>query len=571
MKSLVVSWVILISCGCSLLHAGSVISMADNVETRGALTLSSNSIHVQALASPTEINLADVLEADFGETPFALNYLVPGPGNQLPAGWKALDIGGVKSAGAMTATDGTFVLSGGGSIVNARDPRSDSLFFIGQPWPGDGEWTARVNEIDAQKSTTVAGLMLRESLDATSAMINLNSTTQESGRLRFRERAGGAASGMPVPTDPPCWLRLTRYGHTVFASFSGDGAAWTVLARQSFDAFENPWIGLCVSSSSNRQAGQATLDHISFTPPPSLAQVFPPGVLLQDGTFLAGYFEQLSFDSSAPETDGRFMRGAKTIAIPRAKIAAVLLLPTRRAQIADMNAHVGTLMKNGDIVDADITSIDKSQVIVSSIVLGIATYDQSEVTGCFLQPVQPPAGNYEIRLKDGSILNAAGLTTDAHGTVVNLTSGLGVAVAADEIAQIRAGGLRAQNLAETDWQAAPSSGLVAPLSWEGTNQEQIIAASIGTTLNFPLADKFRAMGVKIALSPDARPDSSATIRVLADGREIARTPPFHAGEQPRFMEVTLPSPKVVSLEADSVYAGTKVLFIDPVAIRARQP
>ena len=92
-------------------------------------------------------------------------------------------------------------------------------------------------------------------------------------------------------------------------------------------------------------------------------------------------------------------------------------------------------------------------------------------------------------------------------------------------------------------------------------------ATTGTILEFPLPGKFRALGVRVTLSPDSPPNSTVTIRVLADGREVARTPPFKAGDQPRFMEVTVQDPKTVAFEAESIFPGIRVLFIDPVALR----
>jgi hypothetical protein len=40
-----------------------------------------------------------------------------------------------------------------------------------------------------------------------------------------------------------------------------------------------------------------------------------------------------------------------------------------------------------------------------------------------------------------------------------------------------------------------------------------------------------------------------------------------ADEQPCFVEIPLQNPKTVTFVADSFFAGTKVLLIDPVAIR----
>jgi len=101
--------------------------------------------------------------------------------------------------------------------------------------------------------------------------------------------------------------------------------------------------------------------------------------------------------------------------------------------------------------------------------------------------------------------------------------------------------MQVENLARLNWQATPPSS--ATHAWEGPNQQQIIEAPIGTALVFALSDKFRAMGVRIAVSSDSPAAASMTVRALADGREIGRTPPFKAGDQPRFMEVSLRDPK----------------------------
>ena len=562
------SCALLLGFGVSFLRAGTVVSLANNVETVGTLSVTSGSIHVDTGASPTGVNLSDVLEAEFGETPFTLDVVVPGKGTDLPAGWKAQDIGAVANPGKVTVSDGTFVLGGGGILAGTRS-LDDGILLVGQPWQGDGQWSAKVSEINSQFPATLAGLTIRDTLSPVSMMLEVDSTAFGNGRIRIRGKAGRFVAALPAPTDPPVWLRLSRYGNAIVTSFSTDGAAWNIVARQEMLPMANPWVGLLVSSQKNKDSGHATFSDVCFSPPPSSAQVLPPGVLLQDGSFLAGYFERLSLDPTATVMDGRFMRNGKPLAVSAAKIAAVLLLPTGRSQIADMSSRVGVLMRNGDTFDGTVSAVDRDQVIVSSVVLGITTCRQSEVAGCFFQPVQPQPGIYEIRLKDGSDINAAGLICDAQNAVITTVGGQSVTTAVDEIAQIRAGSSLVENLALLSWQATPSSP--APRTWEGPNQQQIIEAPIGTTLDFPLSDKFRAMGMRIAVSSDSRPDANITVRVLADGKEIGRTLPFKAGDQPRFVEVALQHPRTLSLEADSVYAGTKVYFIDPVAIRDKTP
>ena len=94
-----------------------------------------------------------------------------------------------------------------------------------------------------------------------------------------------------------------------------------------------------------------------------------------------------------------------------------------------------------------------------------------------------------------------------------------------------------------------------------------MAVASGTSIDIPLGGKFRALALKMALSSDAAPDAQATVRIVADGFEVAHTRPFKAGNQPRFVQISLPNPQTLKLVVDASMAGTKILFIDPVAIR----
>jgi len=409
----------------------------------------------------------------------------------------------------------------------------------------------------------------------------------------------------------PIWFRLTRYGAGLFAAISSDGNEWTHIAEYNPKILTSPWIGLFAEGYKNKVLGNVAFDQVAFTPAPSSAQILPPGVLLQSGSFLAGVVARITFDPASPDADGIFRRNGKPVAIPPSKIAAVTMLPTTRSQIAEMSSHVGLLMKNSDVMDGDFDVIDENNVRIGSVLLGITTYSRSDIRACLLQPVHAQPANYEIRLKDGSIVYANSLNFNKGDIAITEVSGVTVTVSPEEIAQFRAGSSQVQTLAELNWKATPPPAApaaapaptaasatnaapaitVAPVTnvipaanggpvanpdsdqpplvqtWEGPNQEQIMETPTGTILEFPLNGKFHAIGVWIALSPDSPPNSNITIRVLADGKEIARTPAFRAGDQPRFMEATLQDPKTVALEADSFFAGTKALFIDPVAIR----
>jgi|GEM_PF-2542513 len=614
MKQAVLPGLILLGAGISLLRAGSIIPLANSPEVDGKLTLGSTSIRVDD--SSKEINLSDILEADLGNAPFQLNfyYSSTDKGTQLPPNWKGQDIGPVEAAGSVADASGTFTMSGSGTSPNGKKGgggtrTSDMLYFAGQQWTGNGQWTAQVRKISTEIWETGAGMMLRDTLDPASMMFALGVGTASNGGLAVRPEAGKPAQGTSVPMDLPIWMRLTRYGPDVFAAISTDGKEWEQIGQNNFrvKGMENPWIGFFVDSRRDKGLGKAAFDNVSFTPAPSTAEILPPGVLLQSGSFLAGYFERLTFDPATPDAEGTFIRSGKRISIPRSKIAAILMLPTKRSQIADMASHVGLLMKNGDIMDGDFDSINAGQVLINSVLLGITTYSRSEVRGCFLHPVQISPANYTVRLRDASSVNSNAVNIDGSSLSVAEISGVNVPFTPDEAVQFRAGPSFIQPLAELTWKATPpppsaalpvipttgggptvsntpstnaapaaAAPAMAPApdetlppvqSWQGPNQEQVMVASTGTMIDFPLTAKFRAIAVRVALSSDSPANAQMTVRVLADGRDIGRTPPFKAGDQPRFMEISLQSPKTVTLQAESVYAGVKAVFIDPIAVR----
>jgi hypothetical protein len=592
MKHVVLTGVIFFGCHLSLLEAGSLVPLADSPELTGKLTLSPTSIHVEGSA-PTDVNLPDVLEADLSETPFDLKYFFSTKDAPLPPGWAAGDIGGLSPPGSATNAGSAVTLKHLPVSQKEKGGRlTDNLFFAGCPWTGNMQWTVHLAKFNPDYQNALAGIMLRDSLDPGSLLFEEGTTPLGNGFFGFRNEAAKYRQAQQVSIDAPAWLRLTRYGLSLFASVSTDGKQWDLVGQNTFTALDNPLIGIFAESRSEKEPSEVTFDQFSITPVTSLGQVLPPGVILQSGSFLAGFFNRLEFDATNPELVGQFNCGGTAVSIPRSKIASVLLLPITRDQLADMNSHVGMLMKNGDIQDGDFDVIGGSTVEVNSVLLGPTQYNHSEVRGCFLKPMQTPSAPYQFRLRSGSIINASSFTVNGGEVVIMDASGVSITTTPADIAQFRAGPAQVQPLTELTWKAtpppaaapaaapAPPAANPAPAanapsddgqplvqSWTGPNQEQILMTSMGTDIEFPLTGKFRAMGVKIALSPDSPPNSQITIRVLADGREIGHSPPFKAGDQPRFMELTLQDPKTVTLEADSIFTGTKVIFIDPVAIR----
>jgi hypothetical protein len=294
-----------------------------------------------------------------------------------------------------------------------------------------------------------------------------------------------------------------------------------------------------------------------------------------DGSYISGYFQFLNPQS------GQFNRNSKMSASMTAeKVASIVFHPTTADQMKDAGTKPGLLMKNGDFLESDFANNQGGQIDVVSTALGPVEYYSDTVRACILRPVNRRPAAYEVRLTDGSILNVSGFDKDNHGITVHTVAGVDVPVTADEIAEIRAGTSRAQPLIRLPWTAslAPSPALTAQAkpatedetsvtTWAGNNQEQMLAAPVGTMVSFPIQGKFGTATLRVAVGPGAAAGTKVNLRILADGHPVPGELVLAAGDQPRFMKINLDKTQKLSLVADSSDAKARILLIDPVALK----
>jgi len=547
------------SSSSSFLKAGSVFFLADTPRVDGKLALNSSAIHVEGSSAP-EISLPGVLEADFDDSDFHLDSFSSSGANSLPANWKAQDNGEVYFPGSVTVADGVFKLSGSGSDVHDVD-RS---FFAAQSWTGDGQWTVHVEAMDERNEGTEAGLMLRDSFDSGSPTFALGIFGKDKGLFHYRDKLGDHFWGeSSYSADPPAWLRLTRSGQSITGTLSHDGKNWENIGQFYITLSSHFCVGLFVNSRSIKSVGEVSLDQVTFKPRLVEPGTISGGVLLRSGSFIAGSLNH--FDNGG----GKFDHQGKAIPLTLAQVAAVAWHPVTLRQLMEYAPQTGLILKNGDFFASDFGFIEGAGAHMNSLLLGIVDYNEGLASACLLQAPQPQPSQYEIRLKDGSILRANSLSMNKGQLAIDEISGLSIPIDPADVAQFRAGPARVQNLFDLPWKSTPAAGQSPPPveGWAGNSQEQILVAPAGTTVDFPLTGKFQALAMRVALAPDAPANSNATVRIMADGKEVSRTPPFHAGEQPRFVQVALHNPKTLTLVADTVFAGARVLYIDPVAIR----
>jgi hypothetical protein len=389
----------------------------------------------------------------------------------------------------------------------------------------------------------------------------------------------GGTNYKGFPCDFPTWIRLTRCGKCLETSLSKDGKAWNVISQDATELPAQSWVGFMVNARMIKGNGSAIINHISFTPGRASPATVPPGFLLTSSSVLAGN----TFHISA--TDAGITHDDKDILLKTSQLAAAIYHPISLSQLAGLPASQGLILKNGDFLASDIENVGANggggMAQMSSIALGLVNYYTDLVSACVANPLHELPSDYEVRLGDGSIIRAKTFALTNGQIVIQEISGISFAVNPAEVAQLRAGLNRVQPLISLPWKVCLTStsetklaaGVAsdAPnpevLTWAGPNQEQILVVPAGASIEFPLKGKFSALAMRLALAPGAASNAEATLRVLIAGKEVARTPVFRAGDQPRSMRFTMTNQESITLAVDSAQTGTRVLLIDPVVVR----
>ncbi|MBI4898913.1 MAG: fibronectin type III domain-containing protein [Actinobacteria bacterium] len=188
-----------------------------------------------------------------------------------------VDIGSVGVPGSTTTAGGVVTVQGGGTDIWGT---SDGFQFAYRQMSGDGSVTARVTQQQFTDAWAKAGVMVRESLDASSRHALLAMTPGNGVAFQTRTITGGTTSHVPSSGDPPYWLRLTRAGTGITAYTSADGVTWSSVGSSQLTLGATAYVGLAVTSHDNAVLGTAVFDNVSIsagattdTTPPVISDV----------------------------------------------------------------------------------------------------------------------------------------------------------------------------------------------------------------------------------------------------------------------------------------------------------
>ena len=177
---------------------------------------------------------------------FASVFAAHASAQALPSGWAISNIGSPAISGAATFSNGTFSVSGAGADIWGS---SDQFTFVRRQITGDATLVTRVATLQNINAWSKAGLMIRETLSATSKHASVFVTPLSGVAFQRRSSTGGQS----VHTDggtgaAPVWLKLERRSNTVTAYRSANGTSWSTIASATVSMGSTVYVGLAVTS-----------------------------------------------------------------------------------------------------------------------------------------------------------------------------------------------------------------------------------------------------------------------------------------------------------------------------------
>lgn len=155
------------------------------------------------------------------ESPFAMN-----PCGAIPAGLTSADVGNTGGyPGSVCYDMGTYTVDASGSDIWGTQ---DGFHFVYRPMVGNGEIVVRIDQVDPQHPWNLAGVMMRESLNANSKNVLMAINAQGNAFMQRRFFTGwftgilfGGGGG-----NAPEWVKLVRFGNFFAGYKSNNGVTW---------------------------------------------------------------------------------------------------------------------------------------------------------------------------------------------------------------------------------------------------------------------------------------------------------------------------------------------------------
>jgi uncharacterized repeat protein (TIGR02543 family) len=203
------------------------------------------------------------LTDSLGRTATSAPVAVTVTASTLPSPWSAQDVGSVGVAGSSSYLNGVFTVTGSGSDIWGT---ADSFRFVYQTLNGDGQIVARVASLQNVNAYAKGGVMIRDTLAASSAQATMDITPVNGAEFLRRTTAGGTTAATTMPgLAAPYWVKLVRSGSTFTGYVSSDGVNWVQAGSSSVTMGSSVYAGIIVNSHNNSLLCSATVDNVKVT------------------------------------------------------------------------------------------------------------------------------------------------------------------------------------------------------------------------------------------------------------------------------------------------------------------
>jgi hypothetical protein len=250
----------------------------------------------------------------------------------------SVDIGAVGVAGSTSTSSGIYTVRASGYDIWETQ---DEFRFVYGALSGDGEITARIDSITATNEWTKAGVMIRETLSASSRFAYTNVTGGRGAAFHSRTSTGawagpgGTSDGV---TRAPYWVRVRRVGNVFTGYISADGQNWRQQGSSvTMSMGASVYAGLAVTSGIDTSLAAASFSSVNIGAVGSTPTNRPPTISGTPPTSVA-VGAQYAFTPTATDADGN----ALTFGIANRPSWATFNASTGRLSGTPTSSNVGT-------------------------------------------------------------------------------------------------------------------------------------------------------------------------------------------------------------------------------------
>ena len=173
--------------------------------------VSTDGSHWKQIAPPVEIPMSESALAGLAVCSYSSTSLVKATFDSVSGPERELydvDIINTLPAGKTTRDGSIYTIMGGGGSVGST---LDQFHYLYQQLTGDGEIVARVTSLEKINAHSIAGIMIRDSVDTKATFASLAMSAGGGAVFQFRLKKDERGATVPLRDCPlPCWLKLTR-------------------------------------------------------------------------------------------------------------------------------------------------------------------------------------------------------------------------------------------------------------------------------------------------------------------------------------------------------------------------